>query len=114
MKPVIFVSAVSRELHSARQLVANTLHALGYEPDDASAQDHLSYSLEWLGLIATFEEDAAARTLYGRAWRSANASPPIWPISTPSGTWQNRSRISEASSSRRGTGLPLGDSMSTP
>lgn len=32
MKPVIFVSAVSRELRSTRQLVANTLHALGYEP----------------------------------------------------------------------------------
>jgi hypothetical protein len=31
-RPVIFVSAVSKELKSARQLVANTLHFLGYEP----------------------------------------------------------------------------------
>ena len=31
--PVIFLSAVSRELKSARQLVANTLTLLGYEPD---------------------------------------------------------------------------------
>jgi hypothetical protein len=32
-KPVIFVSAVSRELSSARQVVVNTLTFLGYEPD---------------------------------------------------------------------------------
>ena len=32
MKPLIFISSVSRELRTARQLVANTLHALGYEP----------------------------------------------------------------------------------
>ena len=32
MKPRIFVSSVSRELKTARQLVANTLLALGYEP----------------------------------------------------------------------------------
>jgi tetratricopeptide (TPR) repeat protein len=31
-RPLIFVSAVSRELHSARQLVANTLTFLGYQP----------------------------------------------------------------------------------
>ncbi len=31
-RPVIFISAVSRELRSARQLVANTLTFLGYEP----------------------------------------------------------------------------------
>ena len=31
-RPLIFVSAVSRELRSARQLVANTLTYLGYEP----------------------------------------------------------------------------------
>ena len=31
-RPLIFVSAVSRELRSARQLVANTLSYLGYEP----------------------------------------------------------------------------------
>ena len=31
-RPVIFVSAVSRELRSARQLVANTLTFLGYDP----------------------------------------------------------------------------------
>src|SRR3954469_16710317 len=30
--PAIFISAVSRELRSARQLVANTLTFLGYEP----------------------------------------------------------------------------------
>ena len=32
-RPAIFISAVSRELKSARQLVANTLTFLGYEPD---------------------------------------------------------------------------------
>jgi tetratricopeptide (TPR) repeat protein len=31
-RPFIFISAVSRELHSARQLVANTLTFLGYQP----------------------------------------------------------------------------------
>ncbi|MEP6668605.1 MAG: tetratricopeptide repeat protein [Chthoniobacter sp.] len=31
-RPVIFISAVSKELKSARQLVANTLLQLGYEP----------------------------------------------------------------------------------
>jgi hypothetical protein len=32
VKPTLFISAVSRELKSARQLVANTLQFLGYEP----------------------------------------------------------------------------------
>ena len=32
-RPVIFISAASRELKSARQLVANTLQFLGYEPE---------------------------------------------------------------------------------
>jgi hypothetical protein len=31
-RPGIFVSAVSRELTTARQLIANTLHFLGHEP----------------------------------------------------------------------------------
>src|SRR5438045_7955558 len=31
-RPTIFISAVSKELRSARQLVANTLTYLGYEP----------------------------------------------------------------------------------
>src|SRR3954471_5537510 len=31
-KPTIFISAVTRELKNARQLVANTLEFLGYEP----------------------------------------------------------------------------------
>lgn len=31
-RPGIFVSAVSKELKTARQLVANTLQFLGYEP----------------------------------------------------------------------------------
>ena len=31
-RPLIFISAASRELRSARQLVANTLTYLGYEP----------------------------------------------------------------------------------
>src|SRR2546428_5964200 len=31
-RPLIFISAVSRELKSARQLVANTLTFLGYQP----------------------------------------------------------------------------------
>jgi tetratricopeptide (TPR) repeat protein len=33
VRPIIFISAVSKELRSARQLVANTLQLLGYEPD---------------------------------------------------------------------------------
>jgi hypothetical protein len=32
-RPVIFISAVSVELHSARELVAKTLHFLGYDAD---------------------------------------------------------------------------------
>ncbi|MEL7496512.1 MAG: tetratricopeptide repeat protein [Planctomycetota bacterium] len=32
MKPLVFVSSVSREFKTARQLIANTLLALGYEP----------------------------------------------------------------------------------
>jgi hypothetical protein len=32
-RPAIFISAVSRELRSARQLVANTLTFLGYDPE---------------------------------------------------------------------------------
>ena len=32
-RPAIFISAVSRELKSARQLVANTLTFLGYDPE---------------------------------------------------------------------------------
>jgi tetratricopeptide (TPR) repeat protein len=32
MKPRIFISAVTKELRTARQIVANTLMALGYEP----------------------------------------------------------------------------------
>ena len=31
-RPTIFISAVSKELRSARQLVSNTLTFLGYEP----------------------------------------------------------------------------------
>jgi hypothetical protein len=31
-RPLIFISAVSRELHNARQLFANTLTFLGYQP----------------------------------------------------------------------------------
>jgi hypothetical protein len=33
LHPRIFISAVSSELRSARQLVANTLTFLGYDPD---------------------------------------------------------------------------------
>lgn len=31
-RPVIFISAVSKELSSARDLVAKVVHLLGYEP----------------------------------------------------------------------------------
>jgi len=31
-RPLIFISAVTKELKSARQLVANTLTFLGYQP----------------------------------------------------------------------------------
>jgi uncharacterized protein (TIGR03067 family) len=44
VRPVIFISAVSRELRSARQLVANTLQLLGYEP-------------EWQDIFGTEEGD---------------------------------------------------------
>src|SRR5260370_39873685 len=43
-RTIIFISAVSRELKSARQLVANTLTFLGYEP-------------EWLDIFGTEEGD---------------------------------------------------------
>src|SRR5580700_5103195 len=43
-RPAIFISAVSRELKSARQLVANTLTFLGYEP-------------EWQDIFGTEEGD---------------------------------------------------------
>lgn len=46
-RPVIFISAVSRELKSARQLVANTLAFLGYEP-------------EWQDIFGTEEGDLRA------------------------------------------------------
>ena len=43
-RPVIFISAVTRELRSARQLVSNTLTFLGYEP-------------EWQDIFSTEEGD---------------------------------------------------------
>lgn len=43
-RPTIFISAVSRELRSARQLVANTLTFLGYDP-------------EWQDIFGTEEGD---------------------------------------------------------
>jgi hypothetical protein len=46
-RPAIFISAVSRELRSARQLVANTLTFLGYEP-------------EWQDIFGTEEGDLSA------------------------------------------------------
>jgi len=46
-RPAIFISAVSSELRSARQLVANTLIFLGYEP-------------EWQDLFGTEEGDLRA------------------------------------------------------
>jgi hypothetical protein len=46
-RPAIFISAVSRELRSARQLVANTLTFLGYDP-------------EWQEIFGTEEGDLRA------------------------------------------------------
>jgi tetratricopeptide (TPR) repeat protein len=46
-RPAIFISAVSRELGSARQLVANTLTFLGYEP-------------EWQDIFGTADGDLRA------------------------------------------------------
>ncbi len=46
-RPAIFISAVSSELRSARQLVANTLTFLGYEP-------------EWQDIFGTEEGDLRA------------------------------------------------------
>ena len=46
-RPAIFVSAVSAELRSARQLVANTLTFLGYDA-------------EWQGIFGTEEGDLRA------------------------------------------------------
>lgn len=53
-RPLIFISAVSRELRSARQLVANTLTFLGYQPiwQDIFGTDYtLSDSLGQSGQI---------------------------------------------------------------
>ena len=52
-RPVIFISSVSKELHSARDLVAKTLLALGHEPrwEDISATDQgdlLSILRKWI------------------------------------------------------------------
>ena len=47
LRPAIFISAVSRELKSARQLVANTLTFLGYDP-------------EWQDIFGTEEGDLRA------------------------------------------------------
>ena len=46
-RPAIFISAVSKELRSARQLVSNTLAFLGYEP-------------EWQDIFSTEEGDLRA------------------------------------------------------
>ena len=46
-RPAIFISAVSSELKSARQLVANTLTFLGYDP-------------EWQDIFGTEEGDLRA------------------------------------------------------
>lgn len=46
-RPAIFISAVSKELRSARQLVSNTLTFLGYEP-------------EWRDIFSTEEGDLRA------------------------------------------------------
>jgi tetratricopeptide (TPR) repeat protein len=47
LRPAIFISAVSQELRSARQLVANTLTFLGYDP-------------EWQDIFGTEEGDLRA------------------------------------------------------
>jgi hypothetical protein len=47
LRPAIFISAVSSELRSARQLVANTLTFLGYDP-------------EWQDVFSTQEGDLRA------------------------------------------------------
>jgi tetratricopeptide (TPR) repeat protein len=66
-KPVVFVSAVSRELHSARDLVAKTLLSLGYQPkwqDIAPSESgDLSATLrKWI------DDSAAVVQLVGRSY----------------------------------------------
>ena len=57
-RPVIFISAVSKELRSARDLVAKTLLALGYEPkwEDIAATD----AGDLLGVLRKWVDDSAA------------------------------------------------------
>jgi hypothetical protein len=53
-RPAIFISAVSRELRSARQQVANTLTFLGYGPewqDIFGTEEGLRFGLWILALI---------------------------------------------------------------
>lgn len=47
-RPRIFVSAVSKELHSARQLVANTLQFMGYEPTWQDVFETEQGDLRWM------------------------------------------------------------------
>lgn len=67
MKPVIFVSAVSREFKSARQLVANTLHALGYEPDWQDVSGMEGGDL-WQGLRKKIDRSSAVFQIVGDAY----------------------------------------------
>ena len=64
-RPVIFISAVSRELRTARDLVAKTLIALGYEP-------------KWQDIAPAETGDLRAISLRARG------SPPVPPMPSPS------------------------------
>jgi hypothetical protein len=62
-RPLIFISAVSQELRSARQLVANTLTFLGYQPI-------------WQEIFGT--ESGDLRDLFGDRSISVKASFSLW------------------------------------
>jgi tetratricopeptide (TPR) repeat protein len=57
-RPVIFISSVSKELHTARDLVAKTLHSLGYDPkwEDTAPTDQGPL----LGILRKWIDDSAA------------------------------------------------------
>ena len=74
MRPVIFLSAATRELKSARQLVANTLTFLGYEPEwedifDAGEGDLLGV------LRRRIDASAGVVQIIGRTYGAEPAEP---------------------------------------
>ena len=63
----IFISAVSKELHSSRQLVANTLQFMGYEPDWQDTFETQEGDLRWM-LRRRIDECQGVMQLVGQCY----------------------------------------------